>query len=45
MAMAKDADVSVAVAADHDEEFQTEPDGLVISTLDIDIPELASSTA
>lgn len=46
LAMAKDAgDAMLAVAADHNEDIPTEPDGVVISTIDIKVPELASTAA
>lgn len=46
LAMAKDAgDAMLAVAADHNEDIPTEPNGVVISTIDIKVPELASTAA
>jgi predicted RNase H-like HicB family nuclease len=46
LAMAKDAaDAMLAVGADHNEDIPTEPDGIVISTIDVKVPELASTAA
>jgi predicted RNase H-like HicB family nuclease len=46
LAMAKDAaDAMLAVAADHNENTPTEPDGVVIRSIKVVVPELASTAA
>ena len=46
LVMAKDAgDAMLAVAADHGDGIPTEPDGIIISTIDIRVPELANTAA
>lgn len=46
LAMAKDAaDAMLAVAAEHDEDIPTEPDGIVIGTITVEVPALAGTAA